>query len=103
MKPLQRHKYSAKKSEIDGMTFHSQKEGRYYQKLKLRKKEGEVVFFLRQVPFDLPGKVKYRLDFMEFHRDGTVHCIDVKGMRTSGYIMKKKMVEDLYPVYIEEV
>jgi len=62
-----------------------------------------VLFFLRQTPFHLPGGVTYRVDFQEFHSDGSVHFIDVKGVRTKSFIAKKKMVEALYPVEIEEV
>ncbi|HEX9973154.1 MAG TPA: DUF1064 domain-containing protein [bacterium] len=99
---LHRHKFNAQKTELDGLRFDSKKEARYYQTLKLKVKAGIVLFFLRQVPFDLPGNVKYRVDFQEFHADGTVHFVDVKGIKTDTYIMKKKMVEDLYPIKIEE-
>ena len=97
------HKFGAVKTECDGIKFDSKKEARYYVELKLRVASREVVFFLRQVPFHLPGGVTYRVDFVEFHADGTVHFVDVKGMRTEQYIAKKKMVENLYPVTIEEV
>ena len=100
---IHRHKFNAKAVEYDGIRFDSKKEGNYYLQLQLRVKAGEVVFFLRQVPFHLPGGVKYIVDFMEFHADGTVHMVDVKGMTTDKFIMKKKMVEDLYPVIIEVV
>ena len=103
MSRIRRHKFNAKKMELDGIKFDSQKEGIYYLDLKLRKAAGEIVFFLRQVPLDLLGGVKYRIDFQEFHSDGTVHFVDVKGMRTPGYIAKKKMVEAIYPIEIEEV
>lgn len=57
-----------------------------------------------QVPFHLPGNVIYRVDFMEFHNDGTVHFVDVKGMETNTFILKKKQVEELYaPIKIETV
>lgn len=98
-----RHKYNAIKTEIDGIRFDSKKEARYYQDLQLRVRAGEVVFFLRQVPFHLPGGVTYRIDFQEFHADGTVHFVDAKGMKTQMYIAKKKMVEATYPIIIEEV
>ena len=103
MNRIRKHKFNAVKTELDGINFDSKKEARYYTELKLRMKAGEVVFFLRQVPLDLPGKVKYRIDFQEFHSDGTVHFIDVKGKKTDMYIAKKKMVEALYPIEIEEV
>lgn len=97
------HKFNAIKTTHDGIKFDSKKEGKYYLELKLRVQAGEVVFFLRQIPFYLPGGVTYRVDFQEFHSDGTVHFVDVKGMRTKDFIMKKKIVENLYPVEIEEV
>ncbi|MCP5244853.1 MAG: DUF1064 domain-containing protein [Burkholderiales bacterium] len=98
-----RHKFNAVRTDIDGIKFDSKKEAKYYGDLKLRKMAGEVLFFLRQVPFHLPGGVTYRVDFQEFHADGSVKFVDVKGMETSEFIMKKKMVEDLYPVEIEIV
>ena len=100
---IHKHKYNAKKTEVDGIRFDSKKEARYYQDLLLRQRAGEIVFVLRQVPFHLPGGVTYRVDFQEFHSDGTVHFVDVKGMKTQMYIAKKKMVEAVYPVTIEEV
>ena len=96
-----RHKFHAIQVEYDGIRFDSKKEGRFYNELKMRLK-GDVLFFLRQVPFDLPGGVKYRVDFEVFYKDGTVEFIDVKGHRTKDYIMKKKMVESIYPVKIIE-
>lgn len=97
------HKFNAIKTDVDGIKFDSKKEAKYYQELKLKKLAGEIIFFLRQVPFHLPGGVTYRVDFQEFRADGSVHFIDVKGMKTKDFIMKKKMVEDLYPVEIEIV
>jgi len=99
----QRHKYNAIRSEADNIKFDSKKEMNYYLQLKLRVKAGEIIFFLLQTPFNLPGNVKYRVDFQEFHSDGTVHFIDVKGMETSEFRLKKKQVEALYPIKIEIV
>ncbi len=98
-----RHKFNARTTDVDGIKFQSKKEARYYQELKLRQKAGEVVFFLRQVPFDLPGGVKYRVDFVEFLADGSVRFVDVKGMKTETYKTKKRIVEATYPIQIEEV
>lgn len=98
-----KHKFNAVPTEHDGIRYDSKKEARYAQELGLRIKAGEVIFYLRQVPIDLQGGVKYRVDFVEFWADGTVHFVDCKGMKTKEYIMKKKMVESLYPIKIEEV
>ena len=84
------------------MVFASKKEARYYDELKLRQKAGEVLFFLRQAPFHLPGNTKYVVDFVEFLSDGAVRFVDVKGHRTKEFIRAKKQVEALYPIEIEE-
>ena len=98
-----RHKYNAKPCEHDGIRFDSKKEGAYYRELKLRVMSGEVVFFLRQVPIQLPGNTTYRVDFQEFHADGTVRFVDVKGIETENFRLKKRQVESLYPITIEVV
>jgi len=98
-----KHKYGAVRVERNGFNFDSKKEARYFDELQLRIKAKEVIFFLRQVPFHLPGKVVYRIDFQEFHSDGTVHFIDVKGFDTPMGKLKRKQVEHLYPVKIELV
>ena len=97
-----KHKYNATPVEFDGIRFDSKKEGRYYQELKLRVASGEVIFFLRQTPFHIEGGT-YRVDFQEFHADGTVHFVDVKGFKTKAFIKSKKQVETRYPVEIKIV
>ena len=96
------HKVRARPAIRDGQHFDSQKEARYYDGLRLRQKAGDLVFFLRQVPFHLPGGIKYVVDFVEFLSDGTVRFVDVKGHRTPEYIRNKKQVQTLYPIDIEE-
>lgn len=98
-----RHKFNAKRTECDGIKFSSKREAAYYQQLKIAQQSGDLLFFLMQVPFNLPGGVKYRADFMEFWLDGTVTVTDCKGFRTPEYITKKKLVESLYPIEIHEV
>lgn len=98
------HKYGAIRCESDGIKFPSKLERAYYEKLKLLVKAGEVCYFLRQPLFDLPGGVQYRADFQEFWADGTIRYVDCKGVETKDFVMKKKMVEALYPhVQIEVV
>jgi len=97
------HKFRAVQTELDGIKFDSKKEAAYYTELKQQKRTGFIVFFLRQPAFDLPGNVKYKADFQVFYADGRVRFIDVKGFQTKDFIMKKKMVEALYPVEIEVV
>lgn len=98
-----RHKFSAIPTETDGIKFDSRKEAKYYQQLKLRLRAGDVLFFLRQVPFHLPGGVRYVVDFAVFLTDGSVEFVDVKGAKTESYNAKKRMVEATYPITITEV
>lgn len=98
-----RHKFNAVRIEADGIKFPSKKEAKYYLKYKALQEAGEIIFFLRQVPFYLSGGVKYVCDFQIFWTDGTVEFIDVKGMKTPVYTAKKKMVEATYPIKITEV
>ncbi len=98
-----KHKFNAIRTERDGLSFPSKLEAKYYEQLKLRQKSGEVLFFLRQIAFDLPGKVRYICDFQVFQSDGEIVFIDTKGKDTAMSIAKRKMVEDLYPIKIEIV
>jgi len=101
MAKRQRHKFNAKACESDGIKFSSKAERSYYHRLQAMQKTGDVLFFLRQVPFDLPGGIRYFVDFQVFHCDGSIAFVDVKGMSTPIFLLKKKQVENLYPVEIE--
>lgn len=96
-------KYRSQWTEVDGINFQSKKEAEYYIQLKLLQAAGEVAYFLRQVPFHLPGNIKYFCDFMVVMRTGQIRYIDVKGVETNVFKMKKKMVEYHYPIKIELV
>lgn len=102
MMPI-RHKFNAKKTTIQDKKFSSKKEAMTYLKLKHRQDIGEVLFILRQVPFDLPGGTKYLLDFMAFCADGTVQLIECKGMKLPMGQLKIKQVTEIYNVDIEVV
>lgn len=88
---------------IDGYFFSSKKEARHYQDLLLARGNGDLLFFLRQVPFHLPGNIKYVIDFVEFWKSGETRFVDVKGFKTPIYQLKKKQVEALFPIKITEV
>lgn len=97
------HKFKAKPVIEDGNRFASTLEWSYCKHLEFLQRSGIVLFFLSQVPFRLPGGVKYIVDYQIFFTDGSVKFVDVKGVLTDTFILKKKMVEDLYPVEIEIV
>ena len=102
-----RHKFNARPVKDDNQHFASTLEHKYYKHLKFLQKTGHIVFFLRQVPFDLnlenTNVSKYIVDFQVFWRDGKVTFVDVKGRETDMFKMKKKMVEASYPVEVDVV
>jgi hypothetical protein len=98
---LPRSKFRAVPCSRDGIHFASQKERSYYDDLKIRVQTGEILFFTRQTGFDLPGKVRHFLDFVEYWADGTVHFVEVKGRDLPMGKLKRKQVEAMYPITIE--
>lgn len=97
---MTRHKFNAKPVNDDGHHFASKLEHAYYQHLMLQKRIGTVLFVLRQVPIHLPGGVKYVCDFQVFYADGEIRFTDAKGMETSEFKIKRKIVESIYPFKI---
>lgn len=96
-------KYKAKKTSVDGHSFDSLKEANYYEELKIRLRAGEIKGFCIQPTFILAPNLKYKADFIVFNNDGTSEIIDVKGMKTKEYIVKKKVFEDKFNLKIKEV
>ncbi len=105
------HKYGAIRCQRGEIKFPSKLERAYYDHLLNLQKIGNIKFFLRQVPFHLPGGVKYVCDFVLFREfksfdhfsEMEIQFIDVKGKETAVYKMKKKIVEELYPIKIIEI
>jgi len=102
------HKFHAQRDKRDGINFASKKEAAYYSKLKILRQAGEILFFLRQVPFDLPGNTKYVLDFIEFHapknnEPGDIIFTEVKGYMTPMAKLKISQTEQLYGIKINVV
>lgn len=97
-----RSKYRNVVTYVGEARFDSKREAAYFEGLLLRYRARQLFFRpLRQVPFHLPGGVRYVVDFLFQDRDG-IHFVDVKGHKTATYRLKKKQVEDLYRVTIEE-
>lgn len=98
-----RHKYGAKAVTEDSKRFPSKKERDYFLMLERLRKVGEVLFFVRQCPIDLPGGVIHRIDFLVFWADGRAEFIEVKGYKTAMGELKRKQVMDLYNIDIKVV
>lgn len=103
-----KHKFGAVACEEDGIKFGSKKERAYYHKLKQLKESGLILFFLRQVPFHLPGQIIYRMDFVEFwaphgQEAGEVIFTEVKGFKTPVGELKIKQCENIYKIKINVI
>lgn len=105
---LRKHKYNAKKTVIDGITFASKKEATRYAQLCLLMKAKEIIDLKLQpaFPMEINGvKVcTYKADFQYMERDAKgywqIVVEDVKGMRTPVYKLKAKLFKALYPQMI---
>ncbi len=102
-KGKKKNKFNASKTKVGCVTCDSKLEANYYRQLEMLQKAGDVLFFLFQCPFRLDGGVKYIVDFVVFYKDGRVEFVDTKGRDTPISILKRKQVEDKYPVEIKIV
>lgn len=98
-------KYKAKKTVVDGIVFHSGKEAKRYQELKILLVYKKIYDLKLQPRFPLVVEGEkictYVADFM-YNEDGQIVIEDVKGVRTREYIIKKKLFEVLYSMKIRE-
>lgn len=111
------NKYGNKKITVDGITFDSKKEARYYLLLREMEKKGEISGLRLQVPYELiPAVYKeetiqlktksktvtkciqraihYVADFV-YTKDGNECVVDVKGghaTMTKEFLLKKKLM-----------
>jgi hypothetical protein len=91
-----RTKYGNRRIKIEGMrSFDSELEFRCYEWLVARRELGEILWFTRQVPFELEGGVVYRLDYLAALAAGPpfAEYWDAKGKDTQASINKRKQVK----------
>ncbi|PKG28791.1 DUF1064 domain-containing protein [Cytobacillus horneckiae] len=101
-----RSKYGNKKVVVDGHTFDSKAEAKYYQQLKWLQQANQIESFklqpryLLQEGFKKNGKtyraIHYKADFEVHKLDGTVEIIDIKGAITKEFSIKRKLFEMKY-------
>ena len=93
-------------SEADKIKFPSKKHRGHYLLLKAMQQAGEIKFFLREVPFDLPGHykngrvIRHYVDFGVCQNDGTFLWQEVKGRDLAVGKIKRLQVEELYGITI---
>lgn len=97
------NKYGARKTVVDGITFDSKAEAKYYEQLKWLKQAKQIKDFSLQPRFELQEafkkndktfrKIEYIADFEITHLDGSKEVIDIKGMETKEFAIKRKLYE----------
>lgn len=110
-------KYGNKKTTLDGHIFDSKREAQRYAELKLYEKAEMISDIQMQVPYVLIPKqhdenkkavreCKYIADFVYIDKSVTpwkTVVEDVKGFRTKDYIIKKKLMLQVYGITVREV
>ena len=121
-------KYHSKKAYYKTLVFDSKKERDRYVQLCLLEKAGEIYNLRRQVKFLLiPTQAEYYEKYSEktgkrlkdgvrvlerecnyiadfvYEQDGKTIVEDTKGVRTSDYIIKKKLMLYIHKIQIKEV
>ena len=96
------NKYNARKTTVCGHEFDSKREAEIYLDLLSRKQHGEIVRIRLQPSYTLlegfrdnQGKqqkpITYTPDFLVEYDDGRREVIEVKGVRTRDYLLRKKL------------
>ena len=111
---MAKSKYGVAKKEDRtryGVTYDSKLEMQYRVHLELMERstdlKNRVVEIQEQVPYVFYVELKkiftYKLDFLVTYGDGRKEYIDVKGVKTAVYRIKKKCIETYYDITIKEV
>jgi len=96
------NKYNARKTVMCGHEFDSKREAEYYLELLDLKRRGIVMHIELQPSYELlegftdaMGKkhrpITYTPDFLVRYADGRLEAIEVKGMKTRDYVLRKKL------------
>lgn len=111
----QSNKFNARKITCSDGTFDSVKEYKFYLQLKAQMKSADpdfrVMSIERQVRYDIAVAGQkigfYKLDYLVTYANGNKRYFDVKGCRTGCayqlFKLKKKIVQAIYEIEIEEV
>lgn len=100
------NKYGAKKTIAnDGIKRDSKFEASVADDLLLRKQAGDIKDYESQYRVDIPIYrsdgvqaliVRHKVDFRVHHNDGSYELLEAKGVETSDYIWRRKMLENVW-------
>ena len=96
------NKYNARKTTVCGREIDSKREAEVYLELLAQKQAGEIVRIRFQPSYTLLAGFKdnqgnkqraitYTADFFVAYADGRNEVIEVKGVRTRDYLLRKKL------------
>ena len=96
------NKYHARKTTVYGRTFDSKREAEWYMMLREKQRLGKIKHIECQPTYTLledfrdnqgkPQKpITYTPDFLVEYDDGRREVIEVKGVRTRDYLLRKKL------------
>ena len=96
------NKYNARKTTVCGHEFDSKREAEVYLELLAQKQAGKVVrigfqpsYTLLEAFTDNMGKrqkpITYTADFFVTYADGHAEVVEVKGVKTRDYLLRKKL------------
>lgn len=101
------NKYGAVKTVVDGITFASKREAKYYSDYKLLEKAGEISHLELQPKYVIAHNGRpictVILDFRFREKDGRLRVIDVKGLDNPLSRLKRRLVEAFFPGTIVEL
>jgi hypothetical protein len=103
-------KYRNRITTVDGIKFHSKKEAERYCDLKILERKGVIKFLTLQPKFDIVvNGIKICTYIADFSYRATnaggkeVRVVeDVKGVKTSTYRLKKKLMKAVWKIEILE-
>lgn len=103
---MRRHKFNARKTTVEGITFDSLKEASRYQELKILERASKISNLRLQPKYELlpsfidneDNKIRgitWKADF-EYIEDGQLITEDVKGVWTEVFKLKRKLFLSQY-------
>jgi hypothetical protein len=100
LQKYRRNKYGNKKCSFEGYIYDSRLEADYAQELSLRKKAGDILDWDRQfkVSIDINGYhiCNYYVDFRVHEKDESFTLVELKGMETDVWKIKRKLLEAVW-------
>ncbi|WP_179117787.1 DUF1064 domain-containing protein [Clostridium sp. BL-8] len=100
-------KYNNKKTYIGNIKFDSQLEAEYYTYLQENRDKLGICEIELQVPFLLINtirynghtysKIQYKSDFKVTYINGGIEVLDTKGVETSVFKLKRRLLLERYP------